>query len=464
MTVRAAIAIVLFAIPAVARAQTRSSDTALGPEDLERLAARLRSDDVETRRAAVRALLDAEPASAPALRARLFREYGPSPTRLFNAMRDARPRTRRGEEPDDLLEVLVVADRSREREAIDASLEIVALIRALAATRTLEATTALIDFSLRERGTFSREVGRSLRSMGDSAIPGLLRARQHENRPTRVWCARLLEEMGRSLPAQTVQQTDNELLGQILLAYAAVHDPDAMRVLVSFTGSERTAVREAARAGLREYGQNALWALRSAYENHTGEEPPTAWGWERTSRELYARYDAARLEEPNRLFDEAMRHAKAGETQPMLAKFRQALARQPSFPRRGEMVEPLLEHADDLQEDGREQDALRVCQLALRLDPAGPKASALRARIAYLEGRRALAAGVPDEGLFAEAVRLDPDLDAAQDELDRLQRERQRGSIRTAQAVLAAVAGVLGMGAIGWWTLQRRRKTQGQTG
>ena len=50
-----------------------ASDTSLGAADLERIVARLRSDDVEVRRAAVRALLDAEPASAPALRARLFR-------------------------------------------------------------------------------------------------------------------------------------------------------------------------------------------------------------------------------------------------------------------------------------------------------------------------------------------------------------------------------------------------------
>ena len=87
-------------------------------------------------------------------------------------------------------------------------------------------------------------------------------------------------------------------------AYGAIHDMDAVSVVLSFVNSDRAQVRAAARESLGLYGQDAIWKLREAYTNLVGKSAPDTWSADQVSKELFATYDRFRLQEVYALLDD----------------------------------------------------------------------------------------------------------------------------------------------------------------
>src|SRR5262249_54618610 len=154
----------------------------------------------------------------------------------------------------------------------------------------------------------------------------LIDARRSDARPLRAWAARQLDVIGKTVPGEAVQTTDNQVLADVLRAYGRAKDLDALRVVVSFSNSDRTNVREAAREAVGMYAENALWQLREAYENLIGKKPSEDWGWERVARELFAAYDRARLAEVYELMDAGLAAERAGKLEDMAQAFDRVLA------------------------------------------------------------------------------------------------------------------------------------------
>jgi len=358
----------------------------------------------------------------------------------------------------DLLQLLLEAPRSAD---LDWAIERVVLARALGPMPSANAGRAILDFAAAHNAIFRQEVGRIVRGqMRDYVVPALIEFRR-PSELMRIFLGQLREELRRVTPGQTVQLRDNALLAEVLRAYGAVRLPDAMQVVVSFVNSERTQVREAARAATAQYGRNAIHALRASYEIYEGRAPDAAWGWERVATELYAAYDRRRADEVLSRFQQGLTAAREGRPDDMLGHFRWVLARHPDFPRRAEMVAPLVAHAQGLQaRDGRLAEP--VWRLALWVDPEGANARRARAAILFLDAERALARGVAEPELYRAVLRVDPSHALARTQLDRVV---QSAVLRARfQRRLLAAAAILALALGGLWALLRTRTARNDRG
>ena len=75
---------------------------------------------------------------------------------------------------------------------------------------------------------------------------------------------------------------------------ALIKDFEAMPTLATFLDDENTAVRNAARKGLRSFRKNAIWQYREAYLNLVGSEADATWGWQKLANELETTLDNSR--------------------------------------------------------------------------------------------------------------------------------------------------------------------------
>ncbi len=358
----------------------------------------------------------------------------------------------------DLLQLLLEAPRSPD---MDWAVERVVLARALGPLPSADAGRAILAFAAAHNAIFRQEVGRIVRGqMRDYIVPALIEFRR-PSELMRIFLTQLREQLRRVTPGQTVQLRDNALLAEVLRAYGSIRLPEAMQVVVSFVNNDRTQVREAARAATAQYGRDAIHALRASYEIYEGRGPDPAWGWERVATELYAAYDRRRADEVVARFTQGLTAAREGRPDDMLGHFRWVLARHPDFPRRAEMVAPLVAHAEALQaRDGRLAEP--VWRLALWVDPEGANARRARAAILFLDAERALARGVAEPELYRAVLRVDPSHALARTQLDRVAqdavlRARARRRMLAAGAILALALG-------GLWALLQMRSSPPRSG
>ena len=96
--------------------------------------------------------------------------------------------------------------------------------------------------------------------------------------------------------------------------------------MVSFAGTERSQVRDAARQAIALMGETANWQLRDAYENVVGKRPQRDWSWERTARELFGELDRLRSSEVSDLFEAGLKAQSDGDLERMRSAFDQVLA------------------------------------------------------------------------------------------------------------------------------------------
>jgi tetratricopeptide (TPR) repeat protein len=319
---------------------------------------------------------------------------------------------------------------------------VLSLERALVQIGTTPAVRELIGVYLQYGDLLRIDVQHMIALLGDRAVPALLEARKHDAEKMRQWASRQLDAIGKAVPSETVQIQDQDVLADVLRAYGRTRDIDALRVVVSFTSSDRSQVRDAAREALVNYGDAALWQLREAYENLTGKRPPPGSTWDKLALELFESHDRARLEEIFQTFEAGLASFKNGKLDEMAAQFDAVLARAPTFERRAEMVEGYLALARKVEPSDRPRAAL-LARKALRLDPQSPRAQATEAYILTLEAEQLASEGLVDTAPLKRAIELDPSSSRPRDLLARLEASPQARAHEGYRYLAAAAIGAL---------------------
>ena len=403
-------------------------------EDLDALLARLVSEDATTRDSAAREVLEAKPSWVSAIDHRV-NSIADKTNRddMRRVLEDVRTKGRTAErkkleaagkhgkiQTPDYLQLLAEYAQPKNKAWLDL-VAIVALSRMLVQIGTVESARELIDMYSRF-GEFLRvDIQLSLAKMGDKAVAALIEARRHKAEKVAKWSVRQLDALGKAIPSEAVQTEDPQVLADVLRAYGRVRDPDAARIVVSFSNSERAQVREAARQAIAMLGEVGNWQLRDSYEDLVGKKPPRDWSWDRTARELFGELDRQRLAQVYSLFDAGAKARSEGKLDAMREAWDKVLARSPLFEHRAEMAAGYLELAQKKQDDDRPL-ALAAARRAERLSTSDEEKNRAKSLALTLEGEELARQGVADQVLFNRALELDPHNSRAKDALGRLER------------------------------------------
>jgi tetratricopeptide (TPR) repeat protein len=416
--------------------------------DLDRRLGGLESADAFTRRQAAESVVSIGPAGLAAIsrtlgemrKARVDPEVGA----ILRAQTEAGKALPKNS--DELVDVLLLTTPSG--SSFRTTLATACLVAALARIGTTEAVSEMILVVRDQGGAFAPEVARQLQNLGDRATAALILAAHDPARDIARWASGELEVLGKKVPGDAVQTKSNQVLSDVLDAYGATRDMDALSAVLSFVNSDRPQIRDAARHATLAYGDLALPPLRDAFTSLAGSPPPTAWSAAEVSRELFGEDDRFRLRDVYAMMDEGLADEARGKHEEAVMAFEKVLARQSSFDRRGEMV-PAFVHYAQSKEDTDRRSAEAYYRIAERLAPDGPRASQAASALDYLEGEDLLARGIEDIHLFHRAGDEDPGNSKARDEVVRLdaERERREETIRRFAeglgAVIVLVAGVV---------------------
>jgi tetratricopeptide (TPR) repeat protein len=438
-----------------ATASASAESGGMSVEELDRMLAPLSGDDAEARKSAAKTVGELGQDAVPAITKKLAELRKTSAAAVAAAVKQAKEanggKVGEGSDLCDALLKLPKIDGPGAKTAIVSA----ALVRALAHAGTTPAVRQLVKLAGDHNGALRPEITRQVRALGDKSVPALIETRKDSSSELRHWAYNQLEAMGKRIAGDAVQTKDNQVLADVLHAYGAIHDLDAVPVILSFVSSDRVQVRSAAREALTSFGQDAVWKLREAYANLTGKSAPEAWPAAEVAKELFLAYDRVRLQEVYGLLDDGLKKEKDGKLEEAVAAFDKVLARQPMLDRRAEMVPAYVAHAQKLQ-DGDPVASLALLRKAARLAPEGPRINQINAEIAYLEGKDLLARGIPDTEPFKRALALDPAHAKARAELDRLEVVTDDRQSRT--RAVAGAAGVLLFAVIGILLFGGRRK------
>jgi tetratricopeptide (TPR) repeat protein len=290
----------------------------------------------------------------------------------------------------------------------------------------------------------------SLRLLGEHAIPALIEARGDPSPAKRKWAEAMLESLGKRSPSDAVQTSDNQLLADVLLAYAHIHDFDALPVALSFINSDRAVVRAAARDATLAYGPRASGRLREAYALLTGEQAPAGLSAADLAEKLFSACDRARLRDVYALLDEGIARERAGDLARAVADYDAVLAREPMLDRRTEMAPAYAAYGESLH-DADPPRALAYLREALRLDEAGPTSDSARSAIACIEGEDMLRHDLAYTAPFERALALDPKNARARGLLDALHARAAASRAQSQRCAMAAAvlfAALAGMAAV----------------
>jgi len=316
--------------------------------------------------------------------------------------------------------------------------------RMLAQIGTVEAVRGLIDVYVRY-GEFLRvDPQLQLEALGDRAVPALIETQRHQAEKIAKWATRELDALGKAIPSEAVQVTDLQVLSDVLRAYGRVRDPDAARIVISFSNSERAQVREASRQAIAMLGEVGAWQLRDTYETVVGKKPPRDWNWERTARELFGEFDRLRSAEVLHLFEAGTAARDKGDLEGMRRAFDQVLTRNPDYPKREELAAAYLEYAQKtLTKNPRDAvAALRRVERLGKDTEAETTATSLRLT---LQAEALADAGIADRTLLSRALEVNPKNARARDELSRF----EHGEIKADDSSRYYAAGAIGLAALG---------------
>ena len=441
--------------------------------DLDALLSRLQAKDSMVRDQAVKEILEVRPRLVPAIAERLDSiadkaDRDEMKHLLHGIRRTARKELREkmraaGEKgrikTPDYLEM--VAEHAKSDSPTWRNLvSVLGMSRMLVHIASVDAVRVLIDVYVRF-GEFMRvDTQLQLEKLGDKAVAALIEARRHPAKKIAHWADRELDMMGKAIPSEAIRTDDYEVLADVLRAYGRVRDPDAARVVISFANSERAQVRIAARQAVAMMGEVANWQLRDTYETIVGDKPPRDWGWKRTARELFGRFDRQRLARVYHLYDEGMAAYRAGHLDAMRASFNKVLAQSPMFEHRSDMLQGYLAFAKKYA-DKHPAEALDAARRAERLAPDDAAAKPIKSLRLALEGERLLGRGVADQTLFRRALELDSSNARARDGLARIQHgelDKHGKDRRYSAAGAIGLAALVAIAFIGLWRPRRQAK------
>jgi hypothetical protein len=433
-------------VPSLELAAPRAEDLA----EVDGVLARISADDPGEREAGTRELLEVSPRLVVAMRRRLGTiaeqaNRNAMKILLYDVRRAAREEPT--DEPDDgrdekkegpdYLTLLVAKPRKPETAWRDLT-RVLALSRMLEHVGTTEAVRGIVEVHVRF-GEFLRvDTQRALTRLGDRAVPALIEARRHPTERIGKWAARRLDAAGRAAPGQAAQIGDVQVLADVFRAYGRTKDLDAARIVVSFAGSERTQLREAARQAVAMLGESGHWQLRDAYENVVGKRAQRDWGWERTARELFGELDRLRRAEITDAFAKGLAARQQGDLEAMRVAFDHVLARSPEFQRADEMADGYFAYAKKHATDQRERSLLSL-RRAERIGTDAARKKKIESLLLSLEADRLGERGIADRSLLKRAIDADPDNARAREQLAELTRAPAPSDRRTRYAIAGAI-------------------------
>ncbi len=458
-SVVAVVAVLLaLGVAASARAQL-VAHTAPTPAELEGWVRQLGAESAEQRAAAFAALTTLDEDALPAIDARIAvlarRQLDAEQAgKTLTAIRHAAG-SRRADDNVDIAPGVLVLLGERRDDIVARIAEPLLLMRSLERMATVDSIGRIGVLAGLDRGIWMPEGRRAIVRLGPRAIPALIESKLAESPAARTWGRWGLRQLTVSTPGMIVQGRDSALLSEILRAWGKVLDFDAMRVVISYVGNERTEVRDAARWTMERYGRNAVWQLRQAYRNFTGAEAAPGLGWRKLMEALFRAYDDARLVEVSAWLDQGLAAARAGDLGTMRERFDRVLLRAPHHERRAEMAPGYAALASARLERDDLAGAAAAFARAVRLAPAHTEARAWRAQLEYIEGERSLARGIVDLESYRRALALAPGDARAADVLETLTGERaaHEARLRTWLSLAAALA----LAILGVLPLRRRR-------
>ena len=344
----------------------------------------------------------------------------------------------------------------REHARVVAMAEPALLWRALDRIGTVEAQRAVFPLIALDGGLWTPAARGWARRRGPALAAAIIHARRDGNRYVREWGRFGYDLVGANNPGRLIPSVSQESLPDLFAAYAEARTQSAMRVIVSFVGSERRAIRRAARAAMQRYGGGSIWILRTAFRNHTGEYPPRQWGWRRLSAELYSRVDARRMRSVQAALERGQEARRAGDLAAMQSAFDDVLARMPELEEPGPVASGYAAVAAHAAQAGDIDGAQRAYRRALRLAPDHTESARWRAELAYLSVQRAGARGIWDEAALRRVLDAVPDHAGATAALAALAPPTLPGSTTTGPPLEWSLGGALLLGLLGIGLLWRR--------
>ena len=448
-------------LPAPDAAALTRLDTLLeqlsGPDRAQRSAARSALDEVDAGwlpALAVRLETIADQADKLAMKNELAR------IREVARERVRRESEQRGEATPvvtpDYLEMLLGAEPSSDRP-YKALVHVLALSRMFERIGSVAAGKQLIRVYVRF-GEFLRvDTQLALERMGERAIAPLIESTRHPAPQIASWAEERLAAMGKALPSDAVQVSDDAILSDVLRAYGRTRRLDTARLSISFSQSERSNVRQAAREAITLLGSAGGWQLRDAYEKTLGQRAPEEWSWDRTARELFAEYDRQRLLDVYALFDTGRAALASGDLVTAHDVFDRVLTLDPTFQHGSVMAETYLTYARAHADRNPEQARLALSRVE-RLVPEGPLHAQAESLRSTLEAEALLSGGIVDQVLLRRAVEVDPDNQRARALLDRLAPSRPGEPSAWQRYRAVGLIALLAAGASAVLTLRHRRR------
>jgi len=244
------------------------------------------------------------------------------------------------------------------------------MLDVVARIRGCRDVTRLLDWGFSPAGTpYRDEVGRQVRTVGDSAVPTLIRIAYGKTK-SRRYANWQLDRMDRQRPEAAMAQIhDDRLRAEILTAYGDVLSPPAVHVVLGETDASSPRVRKAARWAWMQYvtrkppdppkrklklnggkeseeekelylnvRELADLEIRRQWPALMNEPANPEKSLADLSAALFAAKDAERTKRWDALFAEAQAKEKAGDPAGAVAAYDWILAQDPFYARRGEMV------------------------------------------------------------------------------------------------------------------------------
>jgi hypothetical protein len=132
----------------------------------------------------------------------------------------------------------------------------IAAMRALSATRRIDAAQVILDVGFSEATMIYRdECGRQLRAMAPYSLPALQIASQSNNKPMARYSSYQLERLDRQEPGKAFGATanDEDLRVALVEAFGKAHHREAVHVVLEATDDDAPRVRKAAREAWLSY-------------------------------------------------------------------------------------------------------------------------------------------------------------------------------------------------------------------
>ncbi|MCU1279701.1 MAG: lyase domain protein repeat-containing protein [bacterium] len=371
------------------------------------------------------------------------------------------------------------------------AIAVVTTMRAIAASRRLDAVDPLFKLAFENDGVFRDECGRAIRSMDSYAVPRLIELVHQPNAgkqslaKQRRYAAYQLDRMDRQRPQKAIATApDDRVRSEIIHAYGDTRALDAVEAILGQVDSPAHRVRREARwAWLRyvtgkapppapkrkrklpggkeeaeekpdylTYREIATLALQKELAAINNAPPDANAPAKQLTDELFDYYDKKRAAEWDGQFAAARAKQERGDLRGATDEYGWILAHDPNYAHRGDMAHAFARYADSLRDQGDVPRALGYWRQAIDLAPDGPDARYAAARVALYDGLEALAHGGADTAAFKRALALDPSLAEAKKGLSRAEwMQARRRWARLAEALFAAFAIAFGL-----WLLWRR--------